>query len=116
MNWASSGFSRSSRSRMAMAYSLPWEATSSARTAAATSLLTTGSRSMRASSGFGPVDLGEGRPDVGRAPGDPDAGLLHRLDLVGRLSAAARDDGAGMAHALARRRGLAADETDDRLL
>ena len=40
---------------------------------------------------------------------------LQRGHLLGRRSFAAADDGAGVAHASARRRGLAGDEGDDRL-
>src|ERR1700730_15452603 len=51
-----------------------------------------------------------------RGVGDSDAGALHRLDLVSGRAGAAGDDGAGMPHAPARRRGGAGDEADHRLL
>jgi len=43
-------------------------------------------------------------------------GLLHRLDLLLGAPLTAGDDGSGVAHAAARRRGEAGDEADDRLL
>ena len=48
--------------------------------------------------------------------GDRDARRAHRLDLVLGGALAAGDDGAGMAHAAARRRRAAGDEADHRLL
>src|SRR5208282_1934961 len=51
-----------------------------------------------------------------RRIGDGYAGAPHRLDLVAGLALAARDDGAGMAHAPPRRSRDAGDEADDRLL
>ena len=54
--------------------------------------------------------------DVGGRGADGDAGGLHGRDFVLGLAAAAGDDGAGVAHAAAGRRGLAGDEADDRLL
>src|SRR5512143_3354750 len=58
---------------------------------------------------------GDGRAHVGGALDGGDAGGFHRGHLLGGGALAARDDGAGVAHAAAGRRGLAADETDDRL-
>src|SRR6185437_9406136 len=51
-----------------------------------------------------------------RGIGNGDASALHRLDLVAGAALAARDDGAGVTHAPARRRGHSGDEADDRLL
>src|ERR1700722_1448939 len=48
--------------------------------------------------------------------GDPDAHGAHGFDLEFSGVIAARNYGAGMAHAAARRRGAAGDEADDRLL
>src|SRR5208282_3694710 len=50
-----------------------------------------------------------------RRIGDGYAGAPHRLDLVAGLALAARDDGAGMAHAPPRRSRHAGDEADDRI-
>src|SRR5687768_4592968 len=59
--------------------------------------------------------LGEGGAELRWAWGDANSSLLHRRDLVLGPALAARDDGAGMAHAAARRRGAAGDEADGRL-
>src|SRR5438105_4612608 len=56
-----------------------------------------------------------GRAEVGRAVRDRDAGGAEGADLLLRRAAAAADDRAGVAHALARRRRLAGDERGDRL-
>ena len=83
--------------------------------------------------GRGTCLMGPGREDPGpagvsRSPLAPprrgSAGLsattmpggFHRLDLVVGAALAARDDGAGMAHAAARRRGAPGDEARDGLL
>src|SRR5439155_25365315 len=47
---------------------------------------------------------------IGGAVGDGDAGGAEGGDFLFGRAAAAADDGAGMAHALARRRGLSGDE------
>src|SRR5260370_41401416 len=52
---------------------------------------------------------------VGGAVGDEDAGGAKGGNLVHRAAAAAGDDGAGVAHALAWRRGLARDKGGDGL-
>src|SRR5258705_52938 len=62
------------------------------------------------------VKLSQNRTEAGRRIGDGDAGAPHRLELVAGAALAARDDGAGVAHAAARRRGHPGDEADDRLL
>ncbi len=54
--------------------------------------------------------------DFGRGNDDVNSGLGHGLHLVGGGSLATADDGSGVAHAAARRRGLSGDEADDRLL
>src|SRR5262245_11008865 len=53
-----------------------------------------------------------GGAHIGGAFDRGDARRLHRLHLLGRCALAARDDGAGMAHAPAGRRRLPADEAD----
>src|SRR5438132_10374347 len=55
--------------------------------------------------------LAQGR----RAVGDGDVSIFQSLDLVFRPALAAADDGAGVAHALAWRRGAAGDEGGYRL-
>src|ERR1700730_2460964 len=52
---------------------------------------------------------GDGGAHVGGALDGGDAGGLHRSHLLGRRPLAGRDDRARVAHAAARRRGLAAD-------
>src|SRR5690606_115486 len=47
--------------------------------------------------------------------GDADAGVFHGGDLVLGAALAARNDGAGVAHAAAGRGGAAGDEADHRL-
>src|SRR5262249_58945254 len=56
----------------------------------------------------------DGGAHVGGTLDGGDAGRFHRLHLLGGGAFAARDDRARVAHAAARRRGLAADEADDR--
>src|SRR6185503_10540195 len=56
-----------------------------------------------------------GGAHVGGALDGGDAGRFHGGHLLGGGALTARDDGAGVAHAAARRGGLAADEADDRL-
>ena len=58
----------------------------------------------------------ESRGHVARGRRDANAGGLERLDLLGRGALAARDDGAGVAHALAGRRRGPRDEAGDRLV
>src|SRR5688572_27414493 len=58
---------------------------------------------------------GQRRSKLRWAWGDGNSSRLHRRDLRFRVALAARDDGAGMAHAAARRRGAAGDEADGRL-
>src|SRR5690348_4429933 len=58
---------------------------------------------------------GHGGAHVGGALDGGDAGSLHGGHLLRRGALAARDDGAGVAHAAARRRGLTADEPHHRL-
>src|SRR6056297_1327905 len=57
-----------------------------------------------------------GLAEAGGAVGHHDPGRAHRLDLVVGAALAARDDGAGVAHAAARRRGAPGDEAGNRLL
>ena len=59
---------------------------------------------------FRAEDAGDGGAHVRGALDGGDAGGFHRLHLLGGGALAARDDGAGVAHAAAGRRGLAADE------
>src|SRR3989442_1086627 len=54
-------------------------------------------------------------PDVRRGLHHPDAGLFHRLHLLGRGALAAGDDGPRVAHAPAGGGGLAGDEAHHRL-
>ena len=61
-------------------------------------------------------DLRERFADFSGRLHDVDAGFLERLHLVGCGALAAGDDGAGVAHAAAGRRGLAGDEAYDGLL
>ena len=58
----------------------------------------------------------DGFADVGDGVGDFDADGVQRFDLVRRRAFAAADDGASVAHALARRRLAAGDEGRDRLV
>src|SRR5215469_6773807 len=58
---------------------------------------------------------GHGGAHVSGALDGGDAGGLHGGHLFRSGALAARDDGAGVAHAAARRRGLPADEADDGL-
>ena len=60
--------------------------------------------------------FGEGLAEPRRRRRDLDAGRFHGGDLGFRAALAAGDDGAGMAHAPAGRRGAAGDEADHRLL
>src|SRR6266513_1486522 len=61
-------------------------------------------------------DTGDGRAHVGGAPDERGPRLRQRGHLLRRRALAPRDDGARVAHAPAGRRGLAADEGDDRFL
>src|SRR5579875_1270517 len=61
-------------------------------------------------------DAGDGFADFRGRLHDVDAGGGEGLHLFGGGALSARDDGSGVAHAAARRRGLAGDEADDRLL
>ena len=63
-----------------------------------------------------PEHLPHLRAHVGRALDHVHAGLGQRVHLLGRRALAAGDDRAGVAHAASRRRGLAGDEADHRLL
>src|SRR6266542_6435949 len=54
--------------------------------------------------------------DVGGGTDDGDPGGLQGLDLVGGRTFAAGDDGARVAHAASRGRGLSRDKRDDRFL
>src|SRR5712671_6472935 len=58
---------------------------------------------------------GDGRAHVGGALDGGDAGGFHRGHLLCRRPFTSGDDGAGVTHPTAGRRGLAADEADDRL-
>ena len=53
--------------------------------------------------------------DLGGRDDDMDSRLGHGLHLVGRRALPAADDGSGVAHAAAGRRGLPGDEADHRL-
>src|SRR6267378_3359879 len=55
-----------------------------------------------------------GPPHLRGVAGHLDAALFHDGELLLRRAFAARDDGAGVAHAFPRRRGDAGDEADDR--
>src|SRR5467141_2134894 len=55
-----------------------------------------------------------GPPHLRGVAGHLDAALFHDGELLLRRAFAARDNGAGVAHALSRRRGDAGDEADDR--
>src|SRR5258705_7259098 len=57
---------------------------------------------------------GDGRAHVGGALDGGDAGGFHRGHLLCRRPFTSGDDGAGVAHPTAGRRGLAADEADHR--
>src|SRR2546430_3770061 len=61
-------------------------------------------------------DTGDGRAHVGGAPDERGPRLRQRGHLLRRRAPAPPDDGARVAHAPAGRRGLAADEGDDRFL
>src|SRR5437762_5713005 len=63
-----------------------------------------------------PEHLRDGRAHVGGAPDERGPRLRQRGHLLRRRALAPRDDGPRVAHAPAGRRGLAADEGDDRLL
>src|SRR6267143_3598879 len=63
-----------------------------------------------------PEHLRDGRAHVGGAPDERGPRLLQRSHLLRRGALPSGDDGAGVAHASPGRRGLAADERDDRLL
>ena len=60
--------------------------------------------------------LDHGLADVGDGVRDGNACRVERCDLIRRRALAAGDDGAGMAHALARRRLTSCDKGGDRLV
>src|SRR5438105_12015962 len=61
-------------------------------------------------------DLAKGLADACRGFGNHDPGRLHGLDLVLGAASPAGDDGAGVAHAAAGRRGPSGDEPDGGLV
>src|SRR6185503_16867830 len=83
--------------------------------ATASGLMMVSVRSMAMDPLFLAEDAGDGGAHVRGTLDGGDAGGLHRLHLLGGGALAARDDGAGVAHAPAGGRGLAADEADHRL-
>src|ERR1700680_1241826 len=58
---------------------------------------------------------GNGLADLSGRPRHPDAGCFHSLDLFFSSSSSAGDNRTGVAHAASGRRGLACDESYDRL-
>src|SRR4029450_9265695 len=106
MNWAPSTL-RPAASKRATIWPIAFRATASG-------LMMVRVRSMAMAPPPLAEHAGDGGPHVGRTLDGGDAGGFHRLHLLGGGPLAARDDRPRVAHAAARRGGLAADDADER--
>src|SRR5712691_334093 len=85
-------------------------------TASGLMMVSVRSAGIRSTLSFSPENTRHGGAHVSGAFDGGDAGDFHGRHLLRGRALAAGDDGAGMTHAEARRRGLPADEADHRLL